>query len=232
VKLVGVDGCRVGWLGVSERTQNQLTTEWFRSTAELITAAEDVDIITIDIPIGLSDDGSRIADLEARRLLAPARSSSVFPAPVRAALAAGTWEQACELSTAACGKRLSKQSFAIMHRIREVDKALRGSATLASRVREIHPEVCFYFWNGGRPMAHAKRTPEGVAERRALVEEHFGHVFDQLWGSVPRGVAAEDDLLDALAALWTARRLASGHALTLPAEPPRDRLGLRMEMVA
>lgn len=81
-------------------------------------------------------------------------------------------------------------------------------------------------------MAHAKRTAQGLAERRVLIERHFGLVVDQLWGSVPKGIAAKDDLLDALAALWTARRLASGHAVALPSESPRDRFGLRMEMIA
>jgi predicted RNase H-like nuclease len=193
---------------------------------------DGVDVVTIDIPIGLSDNGSRLADTEARRLLSPIRSSSVFPAPVRAALAASSWEEACTLSAAACGKRLSKQSFEIVRRIREVDNALRANQALAARVREIHPEVCFYFWNDCRPMTHAKRRPEGLAERRALIEAEFGTVVEDLWRSVPRGVAAIDDLVDAFAALWTARRIASGKAVTVPAAPLADRFGLPMQMVA
>jgi len=37
-----------------------------------------------------------------------------------------------------------------------------------------------------------------------------------------------DDLLDAFAVLWTARRIAEGKAVTLPARPPLDSFGLRM----
>jgi hypothetical protein len=43
---------------------------------------------------------------------------------------------------------------------------------------------------------------------------------------------ADDDILDAFAALWTAERIAPGEAVTLPEVPPRDRHGLPMEMVA
>ena len=232
MRLLGVDGCRVGWLAILRPPDAHLETKWFRPTEELFSGIDDIDVVAIDIPIGLSDNGSRLADTEARRLLAPTRSSSVFPAPVRAALAASSWEEACDLSAAACGKRLSRQSFEIMWRVREVDHALRTNRELASRVREIHPEVCFYFWNGRRPMAHAKRTPEGLAERRTLIETEFGTVLSDLWRSVPRGVAAMDDLVDAFAALWTAGRIASGSAVTVPATPPVDAFGLPMQMVA
>ena len=81
-------------------------------------------------------------------------------------------------------------------------------------------------------MAHAKRTPDGARDRRLLIERDFGAIVDRLWQSLPRGIAGEDDLLDAFAALWTARRIVAGAAITVPATPPQDVFGLRMEMVA
>ncbi|MFL5635521.1 MAG: DUF429 domain-containing protein, partial [Gemmatimonadaceae bacterium] len=45
--------------------------------------------------------------------------------------------------------------------------------------------------------------------------------------------AADDDILDAFAALWTAERVARGAAITLPhADPPMDSVGLPMRMLA
>ena len=44
--------------------------------------------------------------------------------------------------------------------------------------------------------------------------------------------SGEDDILDAFAALWTAERIKNGTSQTIPAEPPTDSYGLRMEMVA
>ena len=187
-------------------------------------------MIAIDIPIGLGERGPRACDVEARRRLGP-RASSVFPAPVRAALAASTYAEACGRSAAACGRRLSKQTYAILGRIREVDAALRAAPALRERVREAHPELCFAEWNGGRPMAHAKRTAAGLAERRRLVDAAFDGGFDAVRGRFPRALVADDDILDAFATLWTAGRVAAGVAHTVPAVPPRDAAGLPMQMV-
>jgi predicted RNase H-like nuclease len=41
-----------------------------------------------------------------------------------------------------------------------------------------------------------------------------------------------EDVLDALAMLWTAQRISSGRALRLPAAPETDSRGLLMEMWA
>jgi predicted RNase H-like nuclease len=170
-------------------------------------------------------------DILARRLLGP-RASSVFPAPVRAALEGESYFDACARSAAACGKRLSKQAFAILPRISEVDKGLRADAGLRERVREVHPEVCFYFLNNEQPMAHPKKSGQGYLDRYRLLENHFGPQMADLRSQVARREAEDDDLLDALVALWSAQRVHSGHHVCLPADPPRDRFGLRMEMVA
>ena len=46
-------------------------------------------------------------------------------------------------------------------------------------------------------------------------------------------IAADDDILDAFAALWTAEHVVRGTAETLPhAEPPVDGAGLPMRMLA
>ncbi len=52
-------------------------------------------------------------------------------------------------------------------------------------------------WNYERPLAHAKRTPEGRAERMALIAPDYGDVVETLGPSLPRGAWAVDDLLDA-----------------------------------
>ena len=80
-------------------------------------------------------------------------------------------------------------------------------------------------------MQHAKRTSEGRDERLRLVTEYFGGAFDTVRREVSRRHAADDDILDAFAALWTAERILKGVAITIPDVPPEDRLGLRMEMV-
>lgn len=227
----GADGCPGGWVCVERDTvTGDIFAEVLPTTRELLERGRYLAVLTVDIPIGLTEAEPRECDLQARHLLTSKRSSSVFPAPVRAALEAASYLEACELSEAACGKRVTKQAHAIMWRIREVDAMLRSEPELRARVREIHPEVCFYAW-AGHPMQHGKRTREGRAERLELVEEHFAGAFHTIRQEIRQREAADDDILDAFAALWTAERIALGTAKTVPPVPLEDRFGLRMEMV-
>ena len=82
-------------------------------------------------------------------------------------------------------------------------------------------------------MAHYKATPEGFEERRKLLSAALGKVpipsLDEA-RSYARP-AQPDDVLDAIAAAWTASRFAQVQSGRLPVSPPRDSKGLRMEMV-
>jgi predicted RNase H-like nuclease len=187
-------------------------------------------VLAIDVPIGLPEIGPRLCDLEARKRLGP-RASSVFPAPIRPVLGAARWEEACSVRERIEAKRISKQTWAIVRRIAEVDRALREEPARRGWVREVHPEVCFRAWRG-EPMPHAKKRPSGRADRHALVAEHFGvHAFPEVRGRHRRTEVADDDILDAFAALWTAERIVRGRFVTLPESPPCDSHGLRMEIV-
>jgi predicted RNase H-like nuclease len=56
-------------------------------------------------------------------------------------------------------------------------------------------------------------------------------VRERARGNYLKGQVADDDILDAIAALRAATRIAAGEAGTIPGEPPRDSTGLPMEMV-
>ena len=193
---------------------------------DLLARTETCAAVGVDIPIGLSDDSSRKADGEAREVLRPLRASSVFPAPVRAVLAATSYEEACALSFDAYGKKISKQTYAILPKIREADQAMRPD--LQKRVVEVHPEVSFCALNDMDPLAHSKRSPAGAQERELLLANVFED--DLACKAVREGVWLED-FFDACAAAWTARRFALGKAERLPGKPQVDGRGLRMEIV-
>lgn len=113
-RIGGVDGCPIGWLRLEASLLGQtVTPAVFTSAKELIDGSSQFSVLTIDIPIGLPTVGPRACDIMARRFIQP-RGSSVFPAPVRSVLDAESYVHACELSQAACGKSLSKQTFAIL----------------------------------------------------------------------------------------------------------------------
>jgi predicted RNase H-like nuclease len=203
---------------------------------ELLSLNPHPDMIAVDIPIGLTDIGPRQCDLEARKRLGP-RRSSVFPAPVRSTLAATSYSHACQLGEGADGRKLSQQTYAILRKIREVDAFLREDPNRQNWIREVHPEVSFWAWNGNRPMNHPKKKrkgepPLGKAEREALVIPRYGKWYTAAQSALPHSVYVCDDLLDAFAVLWTAERIWSGKSAVFPDEPALDSYGLRMEIVA
>jgi predicted RNase H-like nuclease len=229
-EVIGVDGCKAGWLAAI-LTGGQVRLELFPTFRELLNRTPSPDVIAVDIPIGLTESGSRPPDLAARKMLSPLRASSVFPAPLRPVAYASSYEEACRIGREIEGKALSQQAWAITPKIREVDQVIRMLPVPQAIVREVHPEVCFCVWNGGTPMRARKSSAEGQEERRRLVESVFGPVGEYL-GQFPRGVAQPDDVLDAFAALWTAQRILEGTAITLPPHPIGDGTGLVMEIVA
>ena len=228
--VAGVDGCRGGWLCIDER-DGVLTGRIFSTFKELLDALSTASIIAVDIPIGLSDAGERLVDPLARKLLRAPRSSSVFPVPIRAVVQETDYRTACQKHWAVDGRALSKQAFAILPKIREVDSLLGERPALQARVREIHPEVCFAFWNNGGAMKHRKAEPLGRAERERLIDGAWPRQRQEVVGQLSRRDYEPDDVNDAFAALWTAKRIFSGKAKVLGPQAV-DRRGLRMEMWA
>jgi predicted RNase H-like nuclease len=184
---------------------------------------------------------ARACDTAARAFLRKPRSSSVFPAPCRATLSAADadYEAACEANSLACGKRITKQLFGILRKIRDVD----GVMTPAHQdwVREAHPEVTFAVLAGsGRGLDSHKRTPAGRDERLGLLAPFFPgfdpeEVRSHLLAAHRLRAAdvAPDDIVDAVVCLVTAHRIAEQAARVFPSGVvPRDARDLRMEIIA
>jgi predicted RNase H-like nuclease len=230
-----VDGCKSRWLCISRDLRGGgIAARLFESAVAVADQDPLPDVIGWDIPIGLADDATgRGCDRAARAVLGAPRASSVFTAPIRAALAATSQHQASQITAERCGgRRVAAQAFGIYPKVRELDALLAARPLLRGRIREVHPEVCFWAWNGGTAIHASKKTEAGQRERLALVEAHFGAgSIERVRALLAPLRAATDDILDAFAALWTAERIACGTARTFPEEPARDALGLRMEIV-
>jgi predicted RNase H-like nuclease len=192
-------------------------------------------VIAVDVPIGLlshAQAGGRACDKEARHILG-ARGSSVFSAPTRPALealVAGLPYAAvsdANRGSSPAGIGLSKQSFAIMPKIAEVDRVV--TPQLQDRVFEIHPEVSFGRANDGEILSPKKRSA-GRAAREELLRR-LGYAATLEWFPKPWLLRARaDDILDACIACWTARRIATEQGKCVPEHPPLDERGLRMEI--
>jgi predicted RNase H-like nuclease len=226
-QCIGVDGARHAWLAVWEHQQD-FAFRVYDDPSALCAAHRDA-VIAVDIPIGLSDHGPRMPDVEARRFVGGRRASSIFSAPVRPILDAATQPEASRRHRAIDERGFGAQSFAILPKIRIWDALLIDDAEARACVYEVHPEVSFAALNEGLGLAARKKSAEGEAMRNALLSREFGaERVRALLASCPRRMAATDDVLDALVALWTARRIAAGVVLTLPATPLVDSAGLRM----
>lgn len=228
--LAGIDGCRAGWLCVVEHDS--------RLDLHIAPALEPwleqwcPDVAVIDMPIGLPDAGPRRCDTLARQALRPARASSLFPAPVRGALHLPCYASTCAAHRDIDGRALSKQTWFLLPRIREIDELLGAPSRWRGVLREGHPELSFATWNDDVPMTHAKRTAAGAAERRRRVDACWPGAVEAGRTTLPRGGWQENDLLDALAVLWTARRVAAGKAIRRPDPPDHDATGLAMAIVS
>jgi len=141
-------------------------------------------------------------------------------------LTAGSHDEASRVRQSIDGKRMSVQAYHILPKVAEVDALLLGRPGDAARVHEVHPEVSFAAMNGRAGLAHGKKRKAGRDERLDLLTPAFSDAPRVFLDEYPRKRVAADDVLDAFAALWTARRLASGDAWTLPARPSVDRHGL------
>jgi predicted RNase H-like nuclease len=226
-QCVGVDGARHGWIAVWEQGQG-LGFHVYGDPSALCSAHCDADVIAVDIPIGLSDRGPRAPDMEARRFVGRRRASSIFPAPVRGIIDAATQPEASRRHRDIDGRGFGAQAFGILPKIRIWDELLVGDDLVRSRVYEMHPEVSFAALNGGIGLAEPKKSTEGAAVRITLLNGEFGaEEVQALLADCPRRMAATDDVLDALVALWTAKRISSGVARTLPTQPTLDSAGLR-----
>lgn len=226
MKLAGVDGCSSGWLVASWHdggSSSAVTIHLAKTFKEIVDAGYQ--IIAVDIPIGLPERGARTCDPAARKLLGP-RRNSVFPAPIRPVLTAQSYSHACEIGRHADGRSLSQQAWAITAKIAEVDAQVPPERQ--ETVIEIHPELCFWALNGERPLEFPKKVPQGLELRRSLLKEKL--IDPVVFYELRLPGAARDDLHDALAALWTARRIAQGTAGRIPDHEQRDAKGLRMEM--
>lgn len=230
ILVAGVDGTPEGWAVVIVESGRSAIRK-VAALSHIFDGAEDFDIVAVDVPIGLLDAykvGGRACDRAARKLLGRPRGSSVFPAPVRPVLTATSWEDACVRSRASApdGKAITKQTYAILPKIREVDELLQTRPDLREVVREVHPEVCF-FELVGMPMTHRKASIPGRQERQCALARSFPklHVIEKTGRDL--GLPIED-ILDATVACWSALRLVGGKGRSLADGVPLDNTRLPM----
>jgi predicted RNase H-like nuclease len=175
-------------------------------------------VIGIDMPLGLLESGWREADLAARGLLG-ARRSAVFVIAPRAVWAEPDYPAANRRCRELTGKGLSVQAWGLRTKLIEAN---RYRETCRHPVYEVHPELAFGAL-AGAPLALSKHAAPGRELRREVLARAGIVLPADRSGLAARAPAA--DTLDAAAVAWSAWRIATGQAVTLPARPQLDRQG-------
>ena len=206
--VTGVDGCARGWIAVTLSSPDGRAG---KIAGVRVTVAATLDrlplagVTGIDMPLGLVAAGWREADLIAKRALGR-RAATVFAIPPRPVLECLTYAEANRACRDLTGKGLSVQAWGLRRKLAEADEYRRRAAV---PLHEVHPELAFAALAGGTAVPDSKHTKAGLATRRVLLENAGITLPPKVAG------AAEDDLLDAAAVAWSARRIASGDAVVL-----------------
>jgi predicted RNase H-like nuclease len=75
--IAGLDGCKKGWIALYRALEESIIkSRIVTSVEELFAAINDLAVLAIDIPIGLTESGPRQCDVMARRELARERGAS------------------------------------------------------------------------------------------------------------------------------------------------------------
>lgn len=230
--VIGVDGCPGGWIAV--RWGKTISHHLCRSFAEVV--AMEAAVIAVDMPIGFPQGSGRAAEREVRARLGD-RQSSVFSVPSRAAVMCVDYREACAANLASSypPKKVSKQIFHIFPKMREIDVVI--TPELQARIVEVHPELAFWAMNGAAPLPLPKKVKgqpnaPGLELRKALLAKAGFPLLDVPAPGYRRSDVGADDLIDACACAWSARRILNGRHVSFPADPPLDARGLRMAISA
>jgi predicted RNase H-like nuclease len=163
-RVLGVDAAAREWLAILLVDGRFAGADLQPSITALLRRFPDVEVVGVDIPIGLPVGRTRPADEEAKRFVGIERAASVFPTFPREVLATEPYKAALEKARELLGSGVSTQGYALRKRIFEVEAIPKVSP----RVVEVHPEVSFRAmrWT---PLGFSKHTWNGIAERRALL---------------------------------------------------------------
>ena len=221
IKYVGVDGCKAGWIGVGLDDGKDWEVKACVDFSDMLAHFGDACVILVDMPIGLPKDGKptfRACDEDARRELGE-RGQSVFKVPsrqfVNKAMDNPCWghPEANKWSKSQYCAGISVQSFAITRKIGELDKTLPLDENASPKIREAHPEICFWALNLDKPMSKSKNGRAGYCERldalRGCVHEvddiDVAAISKEIRCKYTKGQVADDDILDALVLAITAK---------------------------
>jgi predicted RNase H-like nuclease len=226
--LAGVEPVSGGWLvapgnlqGINLAPQEAMVMP---SLADVLDYRPAYTVVALHAPIGVMENPGedRACDVEARERLGR-RGAAVVPAPTRALLDATSFEEAKAIDPSL--------SIVRWRALAKAAEAIREVQSWRQRtVYEVNPELALMTMNDGQPIPFGRRSQLGRDARRALIEAKLPGAASVL-ARRPRGVR-EEKLIDALADLWTARRVMARAITRAAADAVWDEEGVRMDIVS
>ncbi len=237
MRIAGIDGYTGGWIAVVIDDGNFATAQVFSNEdLETLIASNAIEYAIVDIPIGLTSDSEPRNTEAAMRNFLTGRTSCVFNTPCRQALdtidAQDYW-QASDVNHKILGKKLSKQTFYIMAKIRQADRVVQKLGQ--DKIREGHPEVSFKILANDKVLNLENKKTNGGKKQRIDFLEGAGFDCANLKQHLPNHHPAKlDDLLDAAVLAWSANRWKDKKLKhkSFPSTPKKDSKNLEMVVYA
>jgi predicted RNase H-like nuclease len=231
-ECIGIDGCKGGWVAVTIAGKG-FEIGIFKHIDEIISAYASCDHILIDMPIGLPENVHDLRPDSAARKILKGKASSIFNTPCRQAVYAETYSGANEVNRQVMGKGLSRQSFAICPKIKEIDEFLSNNPRYKNKLLESHPELCFAMLNSGVPILENKKTDEGIKRRIELLSQYYDLTKDVISSARTNQKLKNsiDDVIDALCLAVTGMVGIEKGLGSIPGDPIEDKHNILMQMV-
>ncbi len=224
--FAGIDGCRGGWFAVVG--EHRWKAELVPSLDHFWDHNQPLKLVLVDIPLGI--EGERDCERLARKMLPPQKRSSVFNPPVKEALNIKDYGKASQINHDFSGKKLSKQSFYLMPKIREANDFLIAHKQASMLFYESHPELCFARMTP--KVLPNKKTFQGRKQRLDILKNadpQMIRLYHEAVHKYKRKWVNYDDILDALVLAFTARKGVQGLQF-LPQKAQYTQQGLRMQL--
>lgn len=225
---LGADGCKDGWIVAV--LDEDLRLERYPSIGKIIEAYPAFSAFLIDMVIGLRDSLEQIRPDDMARKELKLRGSTLFPVPSRSAVYQDTYDEQKKANISSLGKSLSKQSSAIIPKIREMDEFMSAHPEYRNKIDESHPELTFARLKGS-VLLTKKKDPDGIDERIRIIKRYLPQIkIPDLYAKAKEFRCNADDLADAIGLAVAARLKTQGMCETIPEQPQMDATGLYMRL--
>jgi predicted RNase H-like nuclease len=200
MKVIGIDTCIGGWLGVMISEDNWIVRV-FKTINDIVVTWNDSDLFLVNLPIGLLQGSikERSCDVEARNLLANYNALELPSVPCREAIYCSSFGVANIVNKRLTGRQVPTRLWDVVEKIKELDVFLNENKEYREKFKECNCELGFLAI-AGRPMRNSKSVLAGYNERRNVLNKiypNIDNILDYSIANFRRKDLKTEDVLDA-----------------------------------